>query len=92
MIYIKTKDGWYSTGVSDEGQMKIAWNRYALGYWDSRIKDFMFPGPGGYYRSRGQKPIDSLTMLQMWTVGDEFRLFDEEKHLKKYKLKKAQFF
>ena len=32
MIYIKTKYGWYSTGQTDSGQLRIDWNRYALAY------------------------------------------------------------
>jgi len=82
MIYIKTNQGWFYTGKSDIGQLKISWGRYAITFWDSEIKDFMFPGHNGYYKSRGMTPIDPRTKLQMWTLGDEFPLFDENEYLR----------
>jgi len=80
MIYIKTKNGWYSTGAETEGEMIIQWNYYALAYWDSNKNNFVWPGPDGYYRSRGMTPIDESTKFQMWALGKDFPKFNERNH------------
>ena len=91
MIYIKTRTGWWYTGVDDEGQMLIRWNAYALVYWDSEKKDFMFPGVNGHARSRGMGQIPVEIKLKMWTMGKNFPVFNVNDYLKKMQIKRIQF-
>ncbi len=83
MIYIKTKFGWYYTGENDIHQCKIHWNAFAQAYWDSEMKDFVWPMTTSCYRTMGLPPIDPKTKLQMWTMGKDFPLFDEGVYLAK---------
>jgi len=80
MIYIKTQSGWFYTGFNSFGPMPIHWSAYAQAFWDSELNDFTFP-PSGHLRSRGMQPLTVKTKLQMWTMGEDFPLFNENKHL-----------
>lgn len=90
MIYIKTKFGWYNTGCTEQGQLKIHWIGIAQAFWDSNLEDFVWPGTISHYRTMGMAPIDPKTKLQMWTMGDDFPLFDETEYFSKINMNKIK--
>ena len=78
MIYIKTANGWFSTGETDIAQTRLSWCRFALRFYDTNINDYT--SPMGYYYARGFGRLAPNIKLRMWTAPESFKLFDEHKH------------
>jgi IS1 family transposase len=77
MVYINTKDGWFSTGEDDINQTPIFWIRYAVTYYDSKINSFIFPGSMRNHKAQGFPELDPVVKVKMWTLQDKFPLFSE---------------